>query len=417
MPNLGFSSEALTRAIVETSLDATLIMDHHGRIREFNRAAELMFGRNRVDVLGRSMGDVIVPPSMREAHANGLKRFLESREPKILGQRLRLSALRFDGTEFPVELTVTQVRSNEPPVFAGSIRDITPEIEHERELNAARLLAEDALTALEHERGQLAQRVEERTAELTAANIELARASRLKDEFMATMSHELRTPLNTVLGMCEALQEGAYGSISSDQQSSLSLIHESGDHLLALINDILDLSMIEAGQLELALAPCSIQDLCESSVRMIRSDLRKKQLKFTLDDQSSQGFVVADYRRLQQALVSLLSNAVKFTPDGGELGLSISKRREGEDEFLSMQVWDKGIGIPEGEIQNLFVPFQQLDGGLARQHAGMGLGLVIAKRMAELHGGALHLGSVEGEGTRVTITLPLVLNRQAPIGR
>ena len=126
---------------------------------------------------------------------------------------------------------------------------------------------------------------------------------------------------------------------------------------------------------------------------------------------------MADYRRLQQALVSLLSNAVKFTPDGGELGLSISKRREGEDEFLSMQVWDKGIGIPEGEIQNLFVPFQQLDGGLARQHAGMGLGLVIAKRMAELHGGALHLGSVEGEGTRVTITLPLVLNRQAPIGR
>ena len=234
---------------------------------------------------------------------------------------------------------------------------------------------------------------------------------------MATMSHELRTPLNTVLGMCEALQEGAYGSISSDQQSSLSLIHESGDHLLALINDILDLSKIEAGQLELALAPCSIQDLCESSVRMIRSELRKKQLKFTLDDQSSQGFVVADYRRLQQALVSLLSNAVKFTPDGGELGLSITKRCEGEDEFLSMQVWDKGIGIPEGEIQNLFVPFQQLDGGIARQHAGMGLGLVIAKRMAELHGGALHLGSVAGEGTRVTITLPLVLNRQAPIGR
>ena len=407
-PNFEFSGEALTRAIAETSLDATLIMDHQGRIREFNRAAESMFGRKRVDVLGRLVGDVIVPLSMREAHANGLKRFLESREPKILGQRLRLSALRFDGTEFPVELTVTQIRSDEPPVFAGSIRDITPEIEHERELNKARLLAEDALAALEQERGLLAQRVEERTADVTAANVELARASRLKDEFLATMSHELRTPLNTVLGMSEALVEGVYGSISPDQHSSLSLIHESGDHLLSLINDILDLSKVEAGQLKLDLAPCSIADLCESSVRLVRPAIGKKRLQFKLEDQSSQRSVVVDYRRLQQALVSLLSNAIKFTPEGGEFGLSVFQTGDGEDKFLSLQVWDKGIGIPEAEIENLFVPFQQLDGGLARQHSGTGLGLVIAKRMVELHGGTLHLDSVEGEGTRVTITLPLV---------
>jgi signal transduction histidine kinase len=141
---------------------------------------------------------------------------------------------------------------------------------------------------------------------------------------------------------------------------------------------------------------------------MVRSEFGKKHLEFKLEDQSSQGSIVADPRRLKQALVSLLSNAVKFTPEGGEFGLSISQRRAGEDEFLRMQVWDKGIGIPEGEIENLFVPFQQLDGGRARKYSGTGLGLVIAKRMVELHGGTLHLDSVEGEGTRVTITLPLV---------
>ncbi|MGY8779371.1 MAG: sensor histidine kinase, partial [Longimicrobiales bacterium] len=159
---------------------------------------------------------------------------------------------------------------------------------------------------------------------------------------------------------------------------------------------------------DLALAPCSIGELCESSVRMVRSEFGKKHLEFTLQDQSSQGSIVVDYRRLQQALVSLLSNAIKFTPEGGEFGLSVFQTGDGEDKFLSLQVWDKGIGIPEAEIENLFVPFQQLDGGLARQHSGTGLGLVIAKRMVELHGGTLHLDSVEGEGTRVTITLPLV---------
>jgi len=525
-----------TQAIVETSLDALLIMDHHGRIREFNRTAESMFGHKRVDVLGRLMGDVIVPLSMRESHAKGLKRFLESREPKILGQRLRLSALRADGTEFPVELTVTQIPRHEPPVFAGAIRDITPEADYERELNAIRELSEatavkaqevvDDLTRLidtanapifgidslglvnewnqaaakitgyskeeawgrelvrefitdeyqasvgevlaaalggyetanfefplyskkgtrvqvllnatsrrdasgkvigmvgvgqdvtemdraraelEFERGQLAQRVEDRTADLTAANIELAQSSLFKDRFMASMSHELRTPLNTVLGMSEALVEGAYGPTTDKQRASLALIHESGSHLLSLINDILDVAKIEAGQLKLDLAPCSITDLCESSVRMIRPASGKKRLQFTFEDESAPDSAVVDYRRLKQALVNLLSNAVKFTPEGGEFGLSVSKRREGEDEFFTMQVWDKGIGIPEGAIESLFVPFQQIENELTSQQSGTGLGLVIAKRMTELHGGTLHLGSVEGEGTRVTITLPLVL--------
>lgn len=265
-----------------------------------------------------------------------------------------------------------------------------------------------AVEALRVERSQLSDGIEERTADLVAANRQLAQANKLKDEFLASMSHELRTPLNTVLGMSEALTEGVFGLLTPEQAESVGLIHESGTHLLSLINDILDLHKIERGQVKLDLHLCSIHETCASAVRMIRKKAEDKGLKFDFRDDSAAAIAVLDSRRVKQALINLLNNAVKFTPEGGSIGLCISLTRENNNELINFEVWDSGIGIPKTEIKNLFVPFQQIDSGLSRAHEGTGLGLVITERLVELHGGTIRLESDEGQGTRVTLKFPLI---------
>ena len=206
-----------------------------------------------------------------------------------------------------------------------------------------------AEAALEAERAQLARRVEERTADLRAANAELARAARMKDEFLASVSHELRTPLNAVLGISEALQEGVFGEMNEKQIGSLRSIEESGRHLLELINDILDLSKVEAGKLELELAPISVEAVCHASLRMVKQNAHKKRLRIHSAFDSDVGVVVADERRVKQVLVNLLSNAVKFTPEGGEIGIDVVGDRESQSVLIT--IWDTGIGIAKVNLE------------------------------------------------------------------
>ncbi|MCP5095684.1 MAG: response regulator [Chloroflexi bacterium] len=258
--------------------------------------------------------------------------------------------------------------------------------------------------ALEAERTLLARRVEERTADLSAANAELAHAARLKDEFLASISHELRTPLNAVLGISEALQEEVYGALNEKQIGSLRSIEESGRHLLSLINDILDLSKVEAGKLELEIRPVSVDSVCQSSLRLIKQNAHKKRLKVSSTYDSVVNTVQADERRVKQILVNLLSNAVKFTMEGGEIGLEVVGDRE--KKLAHFTVWDDGIGISKDDISRLFRPFVQLDSRLAREYAGTGLGLSLVYRMVELHGGSVSVESELGNGSRFTISLP-----------
>jgi len=272
--------------------------------------------------------------------------------------------------------------------------------EAQRELRE-RVRAEQAL---KEERENLAQRVAERTAELSAANAELARAARLKDEFLASVSHELRTPLNAILGLSEALQEGVYGDLNEKQIRSLHSIEESGRHLLSLITDILDVSKIEAGKLELELGPVPVEMVCQASLGLIRQQAHKKRLRISSTIDSTVTVIHADQRRLKQILVNLLSNAVKFTPEGGEIGLDVTG--DPDAEVVHFVVWDTGIGISHDVMPRLFQPFVQLDSRLSRQYTGTGLGLALVRRLAELHGGGVSLESQVGKGSQFTVSLP-----------
>jgi PAS domain S-box-containing protein len=264
--------------------------------------------------------------------------------------------------------------------------------------------------ALARERISLAQRVEERTAELSLANAELARAARLKDEFLANMSHELRTPLNAILGLSEAVLEGVYGPLTERQHKSLHSIGEAGHHLLTLVNDILDIAKAEAGKLELQMGTVAIRDLCQSSLNLVRQMAHKKGIQVLLVIDEQVVSIHADQRRLKQVLVNLLSNAVKFTPQDGKVGLEVVGNQE--HGVVNLTVWDSGVGIAKEDLERLFQPFVQLDGGLSRQYAGTGLGLAMVRRLVELHGGGVSVESQIGEGSRFTVSLPWVVSAE-----
>lgn len=239
---------------------------------------------------------------------------------------------------------------------------------------------------------------------LRNANLELARAMRMKDEFLASMSHELRTPLNGILGLSEALQLDVYGPLNEKQKSTLVHIENSGRHLLELINDILDVSKIEAGKFELEMNICSLGDICQSSIHLTKGMAAKKHqnVNFTMAPASIS--INGDARRLKQVLVNLLSNAVKFTPESGDLGLEVTASET--DNIVYISVWDKGIGISPEDIKKLFQPFVQLDSSLSRQQTGTGLGLTLVHRLVEMHGGSIEIQSVPRQGSRFTVALP-----------
>jgi PAS domain S-box-containing protein len=228
-------------------------------------------------------------------------------------------------------------------------------------------------------------------------------ASRSKSEFLASMSHELRTPLNAVLNISESLEEEVYGTVNDKQRHSLQTISESGRHLLGLINDILDLSKIEAGKLELSLSRVVVQPLCESSLRLVREQSQIKSQEIFLSISPAVPVAIqADDRKLKQVLVNLLSNAIKFTPDGGRVGLEVAMF----EEMVAFTVWDSGIGISKDDLKKLFQPFVQLDSKLSRQYAGTGLGLSLAQRLTNLHGGEIEVESIPGRGSRFTAFVP-----------
>ncbi|MBK1654425.1 hybrid sensor histidine kinase/response regulator [Allochromatium vinosum] len=240
--------------------------------------------------------------------------------------------------------------------------------------------------------------------QMDRANAELARAAQAKDEFLAAMSHELRTPLTSILGLSETMGDGLLGPLSAQQEKAVRMIHENGTHLLELINDILDMSRVASGQMHLRWDQVPVDQLCEASLRLIGPAAKRKGLRVSLAIDPQARLVRGDSRRLKQMLVNLLGNAVKFTPEGGAIGLDV--QTDAERGELSFGIWDTGVGIPREQFERLFQPFVQLDSRPARQYDGTGLGLALVSGMAELHQGRIQVESEVGRGSRFEIRLP-----------
>ncbi|PZU91582.1 MAG: hypothetical protein DCE90_19530 [Pseudanabaena sp.] len=254
--------------------------------------------------------------------------------------------------------------------------------------------------------------------QLQRINEELIKATHLKDEFLANMSHELRTPLNAILGMTEILQEQIFGELNERQKQSLQTIEKSSNHLLELINDILDVAKIEAGQIHLSCQPSNVEALCQSSLVFIKQQAFSKKIQLESQIPTNLPIITIDERRIRQVLINLLNNAVKFTPEGGKISLKvnflafaanpvIARSSAVACDTLEISIVDTGIGIAPDQIQRLFQPFVQVESALNRSYNGTGLGLALVKRLVELHGGEVRLTSELGVGSCFTIAIPV----------
>jgi signal transduction histidine kinase len=259
--------------------------------------------------------------------------------------------------------------------------------------------------------------------QLTETNLQLARATTLKDEFLANMSHELRTPLNSILGLSESLKDVILGSLNEKQLKAIATIESSGEHLLSLINDILDLSKISSGMMTLDIASVSVRDLCNTSLSFVKQQAFQKsiQINSNIPAHIHNITINIDERRIKQVLINLLTNAVKFTPNQGKVNLLVAigsgNTWQGEaiipqqlkalnSPMLLFQVLDTGIGISANDLQILFQPFVQVDSALNRKYEGTGLGLALVKQIVEMHSGQVMVESEVGKGSRFTVALP-----------
>jgi PAS domain S-box-containing protein len=379
-----------TRSLIESNIDALMTTDQRGIITDVNKQTEALTGCTRDELIGAPFKNYFTDPATAEA---GIRRVLA--EGKVTNYELTARAR--DG-----KLTVVSYN-------ASTFHD------RDRVLQGVFASARD-MTEL--------KRYEET---LQQTNVELEEASRMKSEFLANMSHELRTPLNAIIGFSELLKDGLIGELSVQQRGFIGDIYGSGKHLLSLINDILDLSKVEAGKMELDLEPVPISSLFANSLSIIREKAAERHIRLELDASSELGDIQVDVRKVKQILYNLLSNAVKFSNDRGHVvlratrvtksdvgqhsstwpGCSFVTRDSEFEEFLRISVSDDGIGISEEGLERLFQPFTQVDSGLSRKFEGTGLGLAMVKLMAELHGGAVTMHSAEGKGSVCTVWLPM----------
>ncbi len=372
-------AEARRSAMLQSALDCIISMDHRGAIIDFNPAAERTFGYALSDAAGKKLADLIVPPSLREAHRRGLERYLETGEGPVLGKRIEISAMRADGSIFPVELAITRVFLEGPPIFTAYLRDLTERKRHEE--------------------------IQIRSLEMQAENLRALEANRLKSEFLANMSHELRTPLNAIIGFAELMQDGIAGPVSAEQRTFLGDIVSSGRHLLDLINDILDVAKVESGKMEFHPEPVELGALIAEVSGLLGPAAAAKGIAVRTSVDGEVAGVIADAIRLKQVLYNYLSNAVKFTPGGGKV--EVRAQPEGEDRYR-IEVEDTGIGIKREDLERLFETFHQLDSGLTKKHAGTGLGLAVTKKLVEAQGGEVGVRSELGKGSVFHAIFPRV---------
>jgi PAS domain S-box-containing protein len=379
-----------TRSLIESNIDAIMTTDPQGIISDVNQQMIALTGRTRDELIGAHCKNFFTDPARADA---AIKRVLT--ENKVSNYELTVRAQNGEETVVSYNAATFHNRDRKLQGVFAAARDVT-ELKHF-----------------------------ERT--LQEKNIELEHASRMKSEFLATMSHELRTPLNAIIGFSEALKDGLLGPMSDVQNEHVGDIFTSGQHLLSLINDILDLSKVEAGMMVLELEPVDLKSLLSNSLSIVREKAAAQRIQIELEAGDDLGMPQMDMRKTKQIVYNLLSNAVKFSANGGRVTLRarlVPRSAVGTlagdwpvhsfplpdneyGEFLELCVSDSGIGLSRQDMAKLFQAFSQIDSSLARKFEGTGLGLAMVKLLADLHGGTVAVASAEGEGARFAAWLPM----------
>jgi len=351
---------------LDSAHDSAIITDLQGNIQYANLATQRVFNWPAARLTGVNLSTFF---SKQDQVAWVLEQATGE------GWSGQIVCQRYDGTPFSAFISISPVYGEEagkPTAVSIILRDITQQ-----------------------------ERIE---AELAAKNLELARANRLKSEFLANMSHELRTPMTSILGFSKLLSQAVYGELNERQQLYVDQIYHSGEHLLSLINEVLDLSKVEAGQMDLNPSSIHVATLCQDVITMVTTQAKMKDLTIHCEVAESLPALIADEVRVRQMLLNLLSNAIKFTPKGRAIGIRVHQPHEDQ---LTLTVWDEGIGIAPDQVSALFQPFQQLESPLSKQYEGTGLGLALTQKLTRLHGGDVIVRSQPDQGSEFTIQLPL----------
>jgi len=379
-----------TRSLIESNIDALMTTDPQGIISDVNQQMIALTGRTRDELIGAPCKNFFTDPARAAA---AIKRVLT--ENKVSNYELTVRAQNGEETVVSYNAATFHDRDRKLQGVFAAARDVTELKRFERTLQEK--------------------------------NIELEHASRMKSEFLATMSHELRTPLNAIIGFSEALRDGLIGELSRTQQEYVGDIFTSGQHLLSLINDILDLSKVEAGMMALELEPVDLKGLLTGSLSIVREKAADQGIAVEIEAADGLGLAELDMRKTKQIVYNLLSNAVKFCARGARVSLRARRvprasvgsvdgpwpvhgfllADSGFEEFVEISVRDGGIGISKADMEKLFQAFSQIDSSLARKFEGTGLGLAMVKLLAELHGGTVAVASAEGEGACFVVWLPL----------
>jgi PAS domain S-box-containing protein len=371
-------SEMRKRAILEASLDCVITIDHEGKVVEWNPAAERTFGYGRHEALGRDMGELIVPPSLREAHRAGIARYLTTGEGTVVGRRVEMTAVRADGSEFFAELAIVAIPSGDKPLFTGFLRDVT-------------------------ERKRAEQAVKE-------SEENLRREDRRKDEFLATLAHELRNPLAPLRNGLRIIKL-AGGDADAVEQARL-VMERQLEHMVRLVDDLLDVSRISRGKIELRKERIDVTQVVRIALEACESVIAQLDHELTVALPGEPVHVNADKTRLAQAVSNLLNNAAKYTDRGGRIQLTVERKQN--DVVISVR--DNGVGIPAPMLPKVFEMFVQADQSLEKSQGGLGIGLTIVKQLVEMHDGRVDAKSEgPGRGSEFVIRLPVAsLVLQAP---
>lgn len=359
--------------ILESMPDAIVMANAAGRIVLANSQAEALFGYPRGALRGMLL-EHLMPARLRAAHMAHRCAFVAQPQVRPMGGGRDLYGLRSDGAEFPVEISLSPIDTEEGPLVMSAIRDIS-------------------------ERKQFELALQEK-------NIELAKAVAAKDKFLTGMSHELRTPLNAIIGFTGTMLMKLPGPINDEQNKQLRMVQSSARQLLSLINDLLDLTRIESGKVELALAPLACRALIDEVLNSFKAQARSKGLALEFDAGTDEVTVSSDRQAVQQILMNLVHNAIKFTNNGTVL-VRLARAVVGTRACATISVSDTGIGIGAEQRDGLFQAFSQLDAAALRQFEGTGLGLHLSRKLAALLHGEILFDSEYGVGSVFTLALPL----------